>query len=189
MTPCFARAENFGRQNGSKCSGGVYGTLTVARRNFMTRVPNGSATRREPWCSGPPTGPGVEACHIITQHHHHVYPEVWQSTWSLRNAILLMKHLHEFFDAQLFSIHPHTLHIRVFALRHHYDMSCIENMTADRPILDAISPSISRMISGTATPVTAMTDLPATPTSGESGNRMVGGPSERQRRNHPDQSR
>ncbi|EWZ77408.1 hypothetical protein FOXG_22908 [Fusarium oxysporum f. sp. lycopersici 4287] len=50
----FARAENFGRQNGSKYSGGVYGTLTVARRNFITRVPNGSATRREPWCPGLP---------------------------------------------------------------------------------------------------------------------------------------
>ncbi|KAG7408454.1 hypothetical protein Forpe1208_v012014 [Fusarium oxysporum f. sp. rapae] len=60
-------------------------------------------------------------------------------------------------------------------------------MTADRPILDAISPSMSRMT--WATPVTAKTDLPATPTSGESGNRMVGGPSERRRWNHPDQSR
>ncbi|EXK76284.1 hypothetical protein FOQG_18967 [Fusarium oxysporum f. sp. raphani 54005] len=68
-------------------------------------------------------------------------------------------------------------------------MSCIENMTADRPILDVISPSISRMTSGKATPLTAKTDLPAIPTSGESGNGMVGGPSERRRWNHPDQSR
>ncbi|EGU86779.1 hypothetical protein FOXB_02704 [Fusarium oxysporum f. sp. conglutinans Fo5176] len=51
-------------------------------------------------------------------------------------------------------------------------MSCIENMTADRPILNTISPSISSMTSGTATPVTAKTDVPATPTSGESSNRM-----------------
>ncbi|KAJ9413670.1 hypothetical protein FOXG_21547 [Fusarium oxysporum f. sp. lycopersici 4287] len=108
--------------------------------------------------------------------------------WSPRNGILLMKHLHEFFDVRLFSIHPHTLRTRVFvpydaltefngkrasvhttidrkALRHHYDMSCIENMTADRPILDVISPSTSMMTSGKATPLTARTDLPATPTS------------------------
>ncbi|KAI3570971.1 hypothetical protein IWW34DRAFT_300418 [Fusarium oxysporum f. sp. albedinis] len=184
----------------------------------MTRVSNGSATRREPWCSGPPIGPGVQACHIITQHHHHVYPvmsgdsdddkfsleestrrlkEAWQSTWNPRNGILPMKNLHEFFDARLFSIHPYTHRIRVFvpydaltkfngkkasvhttidrkALRHHYTMSCIENMAAGRPILDVISPSTSRMASGKATPLTARTDLPATPTS---------------RWNHPDQSR
>ncbi|KAK2471246.1 hypothetical protein H9L39_17477 [Fusarium oxysporum f. sp. albedinis] len=114
--------------------------------------------------------------------------EAWQSIWSSRNGILLMKHLHEFFDVRLFSIHPHTLRIRVFvpydaltefngkrasvhitidrkALRHHCDMSRIENMTADRPILDVISPSTSRMTSGKATPLTARTDLPATPTS------------------------
>ncbi|KAK2922627.1 SANT/Myb domain [Fusarium oxysporum f. sp. vasinfectum] len=44
-------------------------------------------------------------------------------------------------------------------------MSCIENMAAGRPILDVISPSTSRMASGKATPLTARTDLPATPTS------------------------
>ncbi|EXK25118.1 hypothetical protein FOMG_18203 [Fusarium oxysporum f. sp. melonis 26406] len=114
--------------------------------------------------------------------------EAWQSTWNPRNGILLMKNLHEFFDARLFSIHPYTHRIRVFvpydaltkfngkkasvhttidrkALRHHYTMSCIENMAAGRPILDVISPSTSRMASGKATPLTARTDLPATPTS------------------------
>jgi hypothetical protein len=44
----------------------------------MTRVPNSSPrdTRdaKRTWCPGPPIGPGVQACHIITQHHHHVYP-------------------------------------------------------------------------------------------------------------------
>ncbi|KAH7187474.1 hypothetical protein BKA60DRAFT_602358 [Fusarium oxysporum] len=186
-----------------------FGKQGMLTRNFMTRVSNGSATRRGPWCSGPPIGPGVQACHIITQHHHHVYPvmsgdsdddkfsleesnrrlkEAWQSTWSPRNGILLMKNLHEFFDARLFSIHPYTHRIRVFvpydaltkfngkkasvhttidrkALRHHYTMSCIENMAADRPILDVISPFTSRMTSGKATPLTARTDLPATLTS------------------------
>ncbi|KAJ0128751.1 Uncharacterized protein HZ326_28157 [Fusarium oxysporum f. sp. albedinis] len=72
--------------------------------------------------------------------------EVWQSSWSPSNSIPPIKHIHEFFDARLFSAHPHALRIRVFvpsdALRHHYDMSRIENKTADRPILDAISLSI-----------------------------------------------
>ncbi|KAF4446340.1 hypothetical protein F53441_10011 [Fusarium austroafricanum] len=186
----------------------------------------------QPWCPGPPIGPGVQACHIIPQHHYHLYPvaggdlddddfspeeshrrlkESWQSTWSPRNGILLMKHLDEFFDARLFSIHPYTLRIRVFvpydaltkyngkrasvhktidrkALRHHYEMSCIENMAADRPILDVISSSTSRMTSGKATPLTARTDLPATPTLSESGNGMVGDPSKRRQLNQPDQS-
>ncbi|EGU89343.1 hypothetical protein FOPG_20090 [Fusarium oxysporum f. sp. conglutinans race 2 54008] len=185
----------------------------------------------ESWCPGPPIGPGIQACHIIPQHHYHVYPvaggdadddvpleasnrrlkEAWQSTWSPRNGILLMKHLHDFFDARLFSIHPRTLRIRVFvpynaltrfngqrasvpntidrkALRHHYEMSCIENMAAERPILDVISPTASRMTSGMATPLTAKTDLPATPTSGGRGNGRVGDPTKKSRPNYPDQS-
>ncbi|KAI1287737.1 hypothetical protein F5Y03DRAFT_114280 [Xylaria venustula] len=89
----------------------------------------------EPWCLGPPIGPGVQACHIVPQHHYHLYPivggqyndeetpveesprrlqEAWQNTWSPRNGILLMKHLHKFFDARLFSIHPRTFRVRVF---------------------------------------------------------------------------
>ncbi|KAH7184509.1 hypothetical protein DER44DRAFT_803108 [Fusarium oxysporum] len=185
----------------------------------------------ESWCPGPPIGPGIQACHIIPQHHYHVYPvaggdadddvpleasnrrlkEAWQSTWSPRNGILLMKHLHDFFDARLFSIHPRTLRIRVFvpynaltrfngqkasvpntidrkALRHHYEMSCIENMAAERPILDVISPTASRMTSGLATPLTAKTDLPATPTSGDPGNGRVGDPTKKSRPNYPDQN-
>ncbi|PNP52590.1 hypothetical protein FNYG_15832 [Fusarium nygamai] len=185
----------------------------------------------ESWCPGPPIGPGIQACHIIPQHHYHVYPvaggdadddvaleasnrrlkEAWQSTWSPRNGILLMKHLHDFFDARLFSIHPRTLRIRVFvpynaltrfngqiasvpntidrkALRHHYEMSCIENMAAERPILDVISPTASRMTSGMATPLTPKTDLPATPTSGDSGNGRAGDPTKKSRPNYPDQS-
>jgi hypothetical protein len=30
----------------------------------------------ESWCPGPPIGPGIQACHIIPQHHYHVYPVV-----------------------------------------------------------------------------------------------------------------
>ncbi|SCO54234.1 uncharacterized protein FFNC_15411 [Fusarium fujikuroi] len=79
--------------------------------------------------------------------------QAWQFAWSVKNGILLLSHLHELLDARLFSIHPETFKIRVFvpydvileyhdreavinwevdtrALRHHYDMCCIENMTA-----------------------------------------------------------
>ncbi|KAJ8128811.1 hypothetical protein O1611_g4820 [Lasiodiplodia mahajangana] len=130
----------------------------------------------ESWCPGQPVGPGVQACHIIPQQHYHLYPnphcggsdddkivegsprrlrEAWQTAWSPSNGILLMKHLHGFFNARLFSIHPDTFRIRVFvpynaltrfngrkasvpesvdceALRHHYEMCCIENMAAAR---------------------------------------------------------
>ncbi|KAI3335382.1 hypothetical protein F4824DRAFT_511001 [Ustulina deusta] len=191
----------------------------------------------EPWCPGPPIGPGVQACHIVPQHHYHLYPsvggqyddedrpveesprrlqEAWQNTWSPRNGILLMKHLHEFFDARLFSIHPRTFRVRVFvpynaltrfngqrasvpttidrkALRHHYEMCCIENMAAERPNLDAASPSVSRMAtSGTGTPFSTRYDLPATPSS--RGTQMetvigrTGDPSKRSRPIPSDQS-
>ncbi|KAH6977606.1 hypothetical protein EDB80DRAFT_757377 [Ilyonectria destructans] len=128
----------------------------------------------EPWCPGPPIGHGVQACHIVPEQHYHLYPstggkhvdddgpvedsprrlrEAWQNTWNPRNGILLMKHLHEFFDAPLFSIRPHTLRIRVFmpynALARFNgqkaSMCSIENMAAERPNLDTASPSTSRI--------------------------------------------
>lgn len=191
----------------------------------------------EPWCPGQPLGPGIQACHIIPQRHYHLYPvtnttieafassshqaiqasprrlrEAWQNTWSPHNGILLMKHIHEFFDTRLLSIHPQTLLIRVFvpyqaleryhgtkakvasivdrnALRHHYDMCCIENMAADRPNLDiASSPVTSRMstsggLAGTSgdgsTPFSEGTDLPLTPA--QVAVRPAGDPSKRQR--------
>lgn len=76
----------------------------------------------ESWFPVPPIGPGIQACHIVPQQHYHLYrvssgladgdvpieesprrlQEAWRSTWSPRNGILLMKHLHEFFDARFF---------------------------------------------------------------------------------------
>ncbi|RSL84329.1 hypothetical protein CDV31_016718 [Fusarium ambrosium] len=142
--------------------------------------------RGRSWCSTPAVGPSLQACHIIPQQHYHVYPdpdgagdpasdastlyspdrlqEAWQRTWSADNGILLLSHLHELFDARLFSIHPDTLLIRAFvpydvlldyhgktawvpvnvdraALRHHYQMCCIENMAAKAPLLE--SPPVS----------------------------------------------
>ncbi|KAI0193926.1 hypothetical protein EV127DRAFT_360258 [Xylaria flabelliformis] len=85
----------------------------------------------------------------------------WEKTWSPNNGILLDKTLRELFDARLFSIHPTTFQIRTFvpydkliqyhgkealihqktdlnALRHHYEMCCIENMTAEKPRLEEV---------------------------------------------------
>ncbi|KAM3515977.1 hypothetical protein MY11210_000517 [Beauveria gryllotalpidicola] len=86
----------------------------------------------------------------------HQLEQAWERTWAPENGILLFSHLHDMFDQRLFSIHPETLQIRVFmpydillayhglkakvqrrvaraALRHHYDMCCIENMAARMP--------------------------------------------------------
>ncbi|KAM3433127.1 hypothetical protein MY4824_006182 [Beauveria thailandica] len=172
----------------------------------------------EAWCPGQRIGPGVQACHIIPQQHYHLYPvergstfdsvdvenstrrhyEAWQHTWSPDNGILLMKHLHDFFDARLFSINPETLRVRVFvpfdaikmyhgrkvkvtdnvdrhALRHHYEMCCIENMAAKQPNLEITSSGASRMstsgvntgiMSDIGTPFSGRTDFPMTPSSG-----------------------
>ncbi|KAL6897062.1 hypothetical protein GGI43DRAFT_106377 [Trichoderma evansii] len=79
--------------------------------------------------------------------------QAWQRTWSGGNGILLLSHLRELFHTRLLSIHPETRRIRAFvpydvicdyhgrtaklsgtvdlrALRHHYDICCIENMAA-----------------------------------------------------------
>ncbi|KAF5227548.1 hypothetical protein FANTH_14741 [Fusarium anthophilum] len=82
------------------------------------------------WCMTPAVGPGLQACHIISQQHYHLYPgprhdqttefsgrrlrEAWMQTWSATNGLLLLSHLHEAFDSRLFSIHPDTLVIRAF---------------------------------------------------------------------------
>lgn len=146
----------------------------------------------EAWCFGQIIGPGLQVCHIVPQQHYHLYPsangtavhehgpvensprrlqEAWENTWDPGNGILLMKHLGEFFDARLFSIHPLTLRIRVFvpynaltrfngqranvpetvdleALRFHYEMACIENMAAKKPDLHFAPVSASGVMPG-----------------------------------------
>ncbi|PNY23259.1 Uncharacterized protein TCAP_06814 [Tolypocladium capitatum] len=146
-------------------------TKTAFRSSCLTASVMCAVTGKgRSWCINPPFGPALQACHIVPQQHYHVYPvptftsasrysatrlrEAWERTWSPRNGILLLSHLHELFDARLFSIHPETLRIRVFvpydvisdyhgsiaelptivdlrALRHHYEMTCIENMAAE----------------------------------------------------------
>lgn len=162
------------------------------------------------WYFNPSVGPAVQACHIVPQQQYHVYPiptslpesrqsprrlrQAWDCTWSLENGILLLSHLHELFDARLFSIHPDTLQIRVFmpydvlldyhgsiahlswnvdrrALRHHYEMCCIENMAAKMPLSEvlasetvsrsAASGGISPFDSGSHTPIISSVTSPA----------------------------
>ncbi|KAF4979687.1 hypothetical protein FZEAL_4146 [Fusarium zealandicum] len=135
----------------------------------------------------------------------------WVQTWSASNGILLMSHLHELFDARLLSIHPETLLIRAFvpydvlteyhgaearvpdyvdrnALRHHYEMSCIENMAATMPSDELVAPppASRTATSGTTSPFTSRSDLPMTP--GHDGRDdvslvRVGDPSKRSRSN------
>ncbi|KAI0868414.1 hypothetical protein GGS24DRAFT_482490 [Hypoxylon argillaceum] len=191
----------------------------------------------ESWYPNQTLGPGVQVCHIVPQQHYHLYPDVddyydeedmpieesprrlqkaWRSTWSPRNGILLMKHLREFFDARLVSIHPDTLRVRVFvpynaltrfngqiasvstrvdheALRYHYEMCCIENMAAESPYLDTTSPSASSIAtSGTSTPLSTRHSLPATPSSGGTHIEPIigrtGDPSKRSRPTRSDKS-
>lgn len=112
--------------------------------------------------------------------------EAWDRTWSAKNGILLLSHLHELFDARLFSIHPDTLRIRVFvpydvisdyhgsiarlpssvdrrALRHHYEMCCIENMAAEMPLAEqqpASEVGTRSGVSGTASPFDPGSNIP-----------------------------
>ncbi|KAM3425864.1 hypothetical protein NHJ13734_009859 [Beauveria thailandica] len=103
--------------------------------------------------------------------------QAWVSTWAPENGILLFSHLHEMFDQRLFSIHPETLQIRVFmpydillayhgvkakvqrwvakpALRHHYDMCCIENMAARMRFVEQVPRTGSvASTSGISTPL------------------------------------
>ncbi|KAG5807126.1 hypothetical protein H9Q74_000381 [Fusarium xylarioides] len=161
------------------------------------------------WCISPAIGPSLQACHIVPQQQFHVYPdssngqdtqlsirrlhEAWLSTWAPANGILMMSHIHEFFDARLFSIHPETFRIRAFvpydaildyhgrianvpqdvdraALAHHYDMCCIENMAANMLLPELTTTLTSRSAtSGMNSPFTARSDLPATPGPDTSG--------------------
>ncbi|KAM0664440.1 hypothetical protein ACQRIU_007022 [Beauveria bassiana] len=175
-----------------------------------------------PWSALQPIGPGVQACHIVPQQHYHLYPlgdpsdttqdsarrlcQAWEKTWSPGNGILLMKHIHDFFDARLLSIHPTTLRIRVFvpfedlelyhgrkaqipprvdrsALAHHYDMCCIENMAAERPSiilssLDATNRSSSAisLVSPSSGGSTPLSGRPSLPMTPSSGDALQTAP-------------
>ncbi|KAM0398772.1 hypothetical protein ACHAPZ_007732 [Fusarium culmorum] len=97
--------------------------------------------------------------------------QAWKDTWSGKNGMLLMNDIRQLFEARLVSIHPDTYKIRAFvpydvitdfhgkkanvarkvdklALRHHYEMSCIENMAAQMPAVshDSASQSTVRFL-------------------------------------------
>lgn len=113
----------------------------------------------------------------------------WESTWAFSNGILLLNHLHELFDSRLFSIHPDTLQVRAFvpydvicdyhgrkatlgafvdrnALRHHYEMCCIENMAAEMPLRDQfIALETEPTTPSTASLINARVSFPFVPNS------------------------
>ncbi|KAH9907245.1 hypothetical protein F4778DRAFT_528813 [Xylariomycetidae sp. FL2044] len=92
---------------------------------------------------------------VADLHDRLALKDAWEATWHMSNGLLLSIHIHRLFDARLISIDPTTRRIRVFmpcdfiseyhgreailpedvsmsAIRHHYDMCCIENMSAKR---------------------------------------------------------
>ncbi|KAJ4161692.1 uncharacterized protein LMH87_007716 [Akanthomyces muscarius] len=145
----------------------------------------------EPWNPIQPIGPGVQACHIVPQQHYPFYPmpetddaaqdsarrhcQAWHYTWSPDNGILLMKHLHDLFDARLFSIHPKTLRIRVFvpyqALARYHGRKAKVAQSVDQlawrdDTASRTSTSGTSLVhtSGGSTPMSGRTTLPMTPT-------------------------
>ncbi|KAI0183904.1 hypothetical protein EV127DRAFT_464741 [Xylaria flabelliformis] len=118
----------------------------------------------------------------------------YNKTWSPDNGILLDNFLCICFNLRLFSIHPGTLKVRIFvpyatlikyhnkvasihpdtdlaALRHHYDMCCIENMAAKKPQSESVAslrPS-TLTIGGSSNVGTPTPSLPPTPGSGAGG--------------------
>ncbi|KAI0435500.1 hypothetical protein F4803DRAFT_545378 [Xylaria telfairii] len=89
--------------------------------------------------------------------------DAWEATWHMSNGLLLSVQIYQLFNARIISIEPTTKRIRVFmpcdvlveyhgkhallpkdvsvsALRYHYDMCCIENMTAKKPLIPPSRP-------------------------------------------------
>ncbi|WAO97091.1 HNHc domain-containing protein [Fusarium falciforme] len=142
--------------------------------------------------------------------------QAWERTWASENGVLLFSHLHDMFDQRLFSIHPETLQVRAFmpydillayhgrkakvqrrvdraALRHHYDMCCIENMAAKMPFVEQLPRTGSvASTSGINTPLEIRPTLagiasprilesPSEQNQGQDGQRPDGDPSKRAR--------
>ncbi|KAI3392394.1 hypothetical protein diail_5745 [Diaporthe ilicicola] len=115
----------------------------------------------------------------VVQEERSLLQHAWEHTWAQPNGLLLASHLHTCFDARLISIHPDTRKVRSFvpydmiteyhgraaqlptridlhALRHHYDMCCLENMTALKP------PGASSVLKSTSDTVFNLTSPPLT---------------------------
>ncbi|KND88460.1 hypothetical protein TOPH_06834 [Tolypocladium ophioglossoides CBS 100239] len=177
-----------------------------------------------PWCNYQSVGPALQACHIVPQHHYHLYPdpedvdnddfdtrfgpnrlqEAWRRTWSSSNGIILLSHLHELFDARLFSIHPDTHRVRAFvpydvitgchgrkaklstsvdtdALRHHYDMCCIENMGAKLRPMDLVTDSGLTTAGAASSQIISNPDTPSLPRPSDSAGHVQDEPSKHSR--------
>ncbi|CEI39934.1 hypothetical protein FVEN_g2201 [Fusarium venenatum] len=131
--------------------------------------------------------------------HNERLTQAWKDTWSGKNGILLMNDIRQLFEARLISIHPDTYKIRAFvpydvitdfhgkkanvarkvdklALRHHYEMSCIENMAAQMPaaLHDSASGSTVRFLE-IRSPLGRTISLPINTTA----NRQAGDPAKR----------
>lgn len=179
-------------------------TMANFRANLLQSADSCAVTGMgRSWTLNPTIGPALQVCHIVSQLHYNTYPlrisnvdesqdnsqvgtrqmeQAWERTWAPENGILLFSHLHEMFDQRLFSIHPETLHIRVFmpydiilayhgrkaqvdrfvdrkALRHHYDMCRIENMAAQLPFIEQLPPTEPSSASAVTTPLQLRTRL------------------------------
>ncbi|KJK73665.1 hypothetical protein H634G_11083 [Metarhizium anisopliae BRIP 53293] len=139
--------------------------------------------------------------------------EAWNRTWSAENGLLLLSHLHEAFDSRLISIHPETHRVRVFmpydvlldyhdtvaqlspiverrALRHHYQMCCIENMAAKMLMSESFTPEVvpGSAVLGVTSPCETRGRTPIIPSVTSRGNGSPhdppGDPSKRARKAH-----
>ncbi|KAF5121114.1 hypothetical protein E5D57_013450 [Metarhizium anisopliae] len=139
--------------------------------------------------------------------------EAWNRTWSAENGLLLLSHLHEAFDSRLISIHPETHRVRVFmpydvlldyhdtvaqlspiverrALRHHYQMCCIENMAARMLMSESFTPEVvpGSAVLGVTSPCETRGRTPIIPSVTSRGNGSPhdppGDPSKRARKAH-----
>jgi hypothetical protein len=119
--------------------------------------------------------------------------QVWLRTWTFSNGLPMLSHLRKCFDARLISIHPDTRRIRAFAdydiltqlhgqpahlpeyidpkaLRHHWDMCCLENMPSSWL---AQEPEQSATVGSIPTP-----RIPAADSVGQSSSQSTDKPSQ-----------
>ncbi|WJG35812.1 uncharacterized protein FOBCDRAFT_251859 [Fusarium oxysporum Fo47] len=94
------------------------------------------------WVINPTIGPALQACHIIPQNHYYLYPIIQdqEDDGDTGYKAIMLDH-----------VDPN-------ALRHHWDMCVMENMTAMMPLLELPT-------GGTNTPFSPSSELLMTPGS------------------------
>ncbi|PNH64288.1 hypothetical protein VD0001_g8887 [Verticillium dahliae] len=160
-------------------------TMDIFRASCHTAaVQCAVSARGRSWCPAPSFGPALQACHIVPQQHYHVYPdpdglsdladtdvfyspsrleEAWKNTWSADNGICCsVTCTTRSTSACFLSIPTRCAFVPVNvdrgALRHHYEMCCIENMAAKAPLIEP-----SFIASGTVSPFAAGAEMPSLP--------------------------